>query len=106
MTTHEQDRITLSEGAERYRETMIFNNDLLKRNYAERYEFNTKMQADKMRHYGSSASSVEAYIARRAKNYDKRYKAYCVRLDALVEPSATRYIANIRAAFGYGEYLE
>lgn len=92
---------TLTEAAERYRQTMIFNNDLLKKNYAERYEFNTKMQADKKRHFGVSWSSIAAYEERRGREYDKKYAAYCARLDLLVEPSVVRYVTNIRAAFGY-----
>lgn len=98
-----QDRsgYTLAESAERYRQTLIFNNDLLKRNYAERYEFNTTMQIDRKRRFGVSEENITKYKERRARGYDGKFAAYSNRLDMMVEPSVSRYVSNIRAAFGY-----
>ena len=106
MTTREQQRYTLSEAAERYRQTIVFNNDLLKRNYPDLYEFNTRMQVDKKRHFGASEASITKYEERRRAEYDKKFKAYSERLDRQVEGSVHRYMANIKAAFGHGEYVE
>jgi len=97
----ETTRYTLTEAADRYRQTFIFNNDLLKRNYPDRYEFNTGMQVDKKRRFGMSEANITKHKERRTSRYDKRFKAYCANLDAMVEPSVNRYVSNIRAAFGY-----
>lgn len=94
-------RYTLTEAADRYRETLIFNNDLLKRNYPDRYEFSTKMKVDKKRRFGMSEENITKYEERRVREYDKKFKVYCSRLDSMVEPSVNRYVSNIRAAFGY-----
>lgn len=101
MVTDAEQRYTLTEAAERYRETMVFNNELLKRNYPEWYAFKTKMGVDKERHFGSSSSRIAEYEKHRRERYDKRFKIYCDKLDAQIEPSVVRYVANIRAAFGY-----
>lgn len=100
--TQEQQGYTLTEAAIRYRETMMFNNELLKRNYPDWYEFNTKMQADKKRHFGSNEASITKYEERRRKEYDKKFEDYRKRLDAQVDESVNRYMRNIKAAFGYG----
>lgn len=92
---------TLTEAADRYRQTLIFNNDLLKKNYPERYEFNTRMQMEKKRRFGADDVQIARYLDRRAREYDKKFKVYSDRLDSMVEGSVIRYINNIRAAFGY-----
>lgn len=103
MPPEEQQGFTFAETTERYKQTMVFNNDLLKRNYPDWYGFNTRMQVDKKRHFGVSESNIAKYEERRRKEYDKKFRAYSDRLDAQIEPSVTRYVANIRAAFGFGE---
>jgi len=94
-------RFSLTESSERYRQTLIFNNDFLKREFPERYGFSTEMEVDKKRRYGVSDTGIAKYRERRVKEYDKKYDAYCKRLDALVEPSVKRYVDNIKSAFGY-----
>lgn len=101
MTTQDHPGWTLTEASDRYKQTLIFNNDLMKRNYPDWYDFNTKMRADKKRHFGVSEPGIATYEERRRREYDKKFKAYCDRLDAQVEPAVKRYVVNIRAAFGY-----
>lgn len=95
----EEKGFTFAESVERYRQTLIFNNDLLKREYPERYDFNTTMQVEKKLRLGASADQITRYESRRAAEYNKKFKAYCDRLDKMVEPAVNRYVANIRAAF-------
>lgn len=92
-------RFSVTEVLDRYRQTLVFNNDFLKREYPERYKFNTAMEIDKKRRYGVSEAGIDKYRNRRDKEYDKKYQAYCNRLDSLVEPSVNRYIQNMKAAF-------
>lgn len=94
-------RFTFTESTDRYRETLVFNNDLLKKNYPERYEFNTKMQVEKKRRFGASDDRIARYERRRAEEYDKKFRIYSARLDNMVEPAVRRYVNNIRAVFGY-----
>lgn len=92
-------RFSLTESSDRYRQTLVFNNDFLKREFPERYEFNTGMEVEKKSRYGASWASITKYRERRTKEYDKKYAAYCKKLDAMVEPSVKRYMSNIKSAF-------
>jgi len=94
-----EDTLTFSAVVDRYRQSLVFNNDLLKREYPDRYEFTTEMRVDKMRRLNYSSKNIADYEARRAKNYDKKFKIYCDRLNRMVEPAVSRYVTNIRAAF-------
>lgn len=96
-----EDRFTLAESSDRYRQTLVFNNDFLKREFPERYEFNTEMEVSKKQRYGVSDARIDRYKERRAEEFNKKYAAYCKRLDAMVEPAVKRYTANLKSAFGF-----
>lgn len=94
----ERTRTTLLEATERYRQTVVFNNTLLKKYYGERYEFNTEMQANKRRTYGVSEEGITVYVNKRAADYDKKFEAYSNKLDASVESTVKRYVDNLKAS--------
>ncbi len=92
-------RATLEEAKERYREVLVFNNELLKKNYPERYEFNTQRKVDDARRRNLNEKLITDYEAARTRDYDKKFKAYSERLDKMVDGAVVRYARGLEDVF-------
>lgn len=88
-----------------YRRTITFNNDLLKREFDERYAFRVSEEARKMRagvgyRKPTSTEDIHKYQERQEKLIAVRRKRYFDKLDANVEPSVHRYAEGLKSFLG------